>query len=281
MFTPYVTRKTESFGVSIPESMYNDDQFRKMRKSYVIRTGILSAISLLVFLLLGIIYGNREEFVGIIYAAIIVAFIIGSFLIYLTFHKQKKQIKRTAHWKDDKTEHVVIDTTFHSQKNTYSNGWFLFPFILIVATVFITFFQYDRIPGQIPMQYDFSGEVTNWATKSVKSVIIMPVMQLFMLILFVFINVVINRAKQQISAENPEESAKQSRIFRRRWSLFLMISRTLLIALLGVIQLSFIYPIDNTVLTVVGVGISGVTLIGAIILAFTTGQGGSRVKVAK
>lgn len=280
MFTPYVTRRTESFGVSIPESMYNDDQFRKMRKSYVFRTGILSAISLLVFLLLGLIYGDREQIVGIIYGVIIVAFIISSFLIYLTFHKQMKHIKRTASWKNEKTEHVVIDTTFRSQKNTYSNGWFLISVILIGVTLLITFSQYDRIPEQIPIQYDFSGEITNWADKSIKSVILMPAMQLFMLVLFVFINVVIGRAKQQISVENPEESAKQSHIFRRRWSLFLIVSGTLLVVLFGVIQLSFIYPIDHTMIMYASMVISGVTVIGSIILAFTTGQGGSRVKVA-
>ncbi|HLR02180.1 MAG TPA: DUF5808 domain-containing protein [Virgibacillus sp.] len=281
MFTPYITRKTESFGVSIPELVYHDDRLKKMRQSYVFQTGILSGIALLIFLMLGLKYGGDEQFIGIVYGGIIVAYIIGSFLIYLVFHRQMTHIKRMASWKNEKTEHVVIDTTFHNQRNTYSNGWFLISVIMIGATLFITFLQYDRIPSQIPINYDFSGKVTRWADKSIKSVSLMPVMQLFMLALFVFINTAIGRAKQQISVENPKESAKQSRIFRRRWSLFLIISGTLLVILFGTIQLSFIYLIDDTMLMYASMGITGLTVVGSIILAFTTGQGGSRVKVAK
>lgn len=281
MFTPYITRKTESFGVSIPEAMYHDTRLKKMRKTYAIQTGVWSVISLLVFFILGFMYGNDEQIVSIVFGVIIVAYIIVCFVIYITFHRKMKHIKKTARWKHEKTEHVVIDTSFRNRKNTYSNGWFLISFILIGITLFITFFQYDRIPNEIPLQYDLSGEVTNWAAKSVKSVLIMPVMQLFLLALFVFINVMIGKAKQQISAENPGKSAKQSHIFRRRWSMFLIITGTLLIVLFGIIQLSFIYPIDNYVLMFGSIGISGVTIIGAIILAFTTGQGGSRVQVEK
>src|SRR5699024_11384069 len=61
MFTPYITRKTESFGVSIPESVYHDDRLKKMRQSYVFQTGILSGIALLIFLMLGLKYGDRKS----------------------------------------------------------------------------------------------------------------------------------------------------------------------------------------------------------------------------
>src|SRR5699024_8371341 len=108
-------------------------------------------------------------------------------------------------------------------RNTYSNGWFLISVIMIGATLFITFLQYDRIPSQIPINYDFSGKVTRWADKSIKSVSLMPVMQLFMLALFVFINTAIGRAKQQISVENPKETDKQHRLLWRQWSLIFFI----------------------------------------------------------
>lgn len=281
MFTPYVTRKTESFGVSIPEAVYNDTSMKKLRKAYVTRTGIWSAVALLVFFLFGLVYGTNEQFVGILFSIMISGYIAGGFIIYLTFHRKMKDIKRSADWAKEKKEHVVIDTSFHTQKNTHSNGWFLFSFIIIGITLFVTFFQYGRIPDKIPMQFNFSGEVTNWAMKSMKSVLIMPVMQLYVLVLFVFINLMIGRVKQQISAENPEKSAEQNRVFRRRFSLFMIVNGTLLVLLLGIIQLSYIYPIDDKTLMYATIGISGLIVIAAIMLAFATGQGGSRVKVEK
>lgn len=36
IFIPYWTRKTESFGVSIPEEAYNDSAIKAMRKQYTV-----------------------------------------------------------------------------------------------------------------------------------------------------------------------------------------------------------------------------------------------------
>lgn len=278
MFTPYVTRKTESFGVSIPEAAYDDVSFKKMRRAYATRTGILSGFVLLIFFILGFTYGSNEQAVGILFSVMIGIALFGSFLIYLTFHRKMKWIKEDANWAVEKKEHVVIDTAFHSQKNTYSNGWFLFSLILIGLTLSITFLQYDRMPDKIPMHYNFSGDVTYWAEKSIKSVLLMPIMQLYLLGLFVFINLMIGRVKQQISAESPEKSKKQNRIFRRRFSLFMIVTATLLVLMFGVIQLSFIYPAENNTFIRSILGISGLIVAAALVLSFATGQGGSRVQ---
>lgn len=225
--------------------------------------------------------GGNEQFIGIVFSVIILTYLIVSFLIYLTFHKEMKAIKKNANWAKERKEHLVIDTAFRNQKNTYSNGWFLLSFIFIGVTLFITFFQYDQFPDKIPMQYNFSGDITNWAKKSIKTVLLLPFMQLFLLVLFMFINLMIGRSKQQISVENPEKSAQQSYIFRRRFSLFMIVNGTVLVLLFAIIQLSFMYPIDSKVVAIAAIGVSGLIVIGATMLAFSTGQGGSRVKIGK
>src|SRR5690625_7086668 len=48
-FIPYLTRKTENFGVSIPESMYNREEFKTMRKKY-------SSIMLMITIIVSIVY---------------------------------------------------------------------------------------------------------------------------------------------------------------------------------------------------------------------------------
>src|SRR5699024_6279590 len=211
MFTPYITRKTESFGVSIPELVYHDDRLKKMRQSYVFQTGILSGIALLIFLMLGLKYGGDEQFIGIVYGGIIVAYIIGSFLIYLVFHRQMTHIKRMASWKNEKTEHVVIATTFHNQRNTYSNGWFLISVIMIGATLFFTLRPYGRIPSQSPINDFLTRKGARWADKSIKSVTRMTVMQLYPRALFGLIKPDRGSAKHQISVKYPKESAQQCR----------------------------------------------------------------------
>ncbi|HLQ71174.1 MAG TPA: DUF5808 domain-containing protein [Bacillota bacterium] len=281
MLTPYITRKTESFGVSIPEALYDDHRLKKMRRAYLVRTGILAIpiFLMITFLIVGLLGEYNEQFIGVLFTVFIFIYIVGSFLIYFSFHRKMKQMKKDENWKANRKQQVVIDTAFHQKKKIHSNGWLVIPALLIGVTLIITFFQYDRIPERIPMQFSFSGEVTKWADKSLKSVLLLPAMQFFLLVLFGLVNTVIGRSKQQINAENPERSAEQNRLFRRRFSAFMMVSATLMVMLFGLIQLSFIYSLDNTMIGYGTIGLSGIIIIGAIILSLKTGQGGSRIKV--
>lgn len=276
---PYWTRHTESFGVSIPSDVYMDEKLKRMRKKYASVMTVFSIVILLTFyFIVGNYPPNDEEVMGIVLSTTIIGFLIISFLIYLLFHKQMKQLKEQEKWNEQRQQKVVLQTNFYQQKLIHSNYWFLIAFALVAVTLFITFTQYARIPEQIPMQYNFSGEVTNWTEKSYRSVLIMPVTQIYMIILFMFINWMIGRSKQQLNAQNPDESIEQNIIFRRRWSIFLIASGIMLTVLLSAIQLSFIYSILASYITVISFLITGIMVIGAILLTITTGQGGSRVK---
>ncbi|MGE6632244.1 DUF1648 domain-containing protein [Bacillus sp. NPDC077027] len=276
---PYWTRRTESFGVSIPSDVYMDEKLKKMRKLYASSMTVFSIVILFIFyIIVGKYSPNDGETMGFVLSITILGFIMISFLIYLVFHKQMKQLKEKEKWHEQRQQKIVLQTNFYQQKLIHSNYWFLIGFALVAVTLFITFTQYGRIPERIPMQYDFFGEVTNWSVKSYRSVLIMPITQIYMIALFMFINWVVGRSKQQLNAQNPDESIEQNIIFRRRWSVFLIASGISLTVLFSVIQLSFIYSILTTYVTVISLMITAIMIIGAIVLAITTGQGGSRVK---
>lgn len=216
IFIPYWTRRTESFGVSIPNEIYERSDLKAMRKQYVVITSVLSVIAVSVLLLLGSFIGTNENAIGILFGILIAAYMVGSFFVYLKFHRTMRQLKMKENWLKQKSQLVVINTKFRDQKLTFSNLWFLVSFIIAIATMIVTFQHYNQISEKIPMKYNFSGEVTNWADKSYRSVLLMPIMQVYLILLFVFINTVISKAKQQVSAENPEESLQKNMIFRRR-----------------------------------------------------------------
>lgn len=280
IFIPYWTRKTESFGVSIPEGVYHSNRLKGMRKQYTIITGFISIIVSAVFLALNVAFNMTENTLAILLTVIISIYLLSIFIVYLIFHWEMKKMKQEENWTEKKSELVVINTSFREQRLTFSNLWFIFPIIITLATMIITFQFYNQIPNKIPMQYNFSGEVTNWASKSYRSVLIMPVMQAFLTVLFLFINIIIAKAKQQVSAENPETSMQQNVTFRRRWSAFMIIAGTALILMFSLIQFSFIFPISQQVLLIVPLLITFGMIVGAIVLSITTGQGGSRVKTA-
>ncbi|MEL4028319.1 DUF5808 domain-containing protein [Caldifermentibacillus hisashii] len=150
---------------------------------------------------------------------------------------------------------------------------------MTVFSLLWTFWNYDRMPEKLPMHYTWDGVVTDWADKSYRTVLLFPFIQLFMLGLFVFINIIIARSKQQMDPANPEESIKQNIIFRRRWSLFIIISGTMMVLLFTLPQVSFVYPIDPFISFIITMVVVGVIVIGAGVLSIVTGQGGSRVNV--
>lgn len=277
MFIPYWTRKTESFGVSIPEEAYQLTELRNMRKQYASVTALLAVLSTAVLLVLS--KGRSEDYIGGLFSIVMIVFIVISFGVYLYFHNEMKKLKQQHKEWGQKAQLVMIETGFRGQKLTYSNFWFLIPFALAAATIAITLTNYDKIPDRIPMQYDFSGNVTNWTDKSLSSVLLFPILQVYLTGLFLFINVIIGKAKQQISAANPEQSIRQNVLFRRRWSMFTIIMGAGIVLLFMLTQLSFMYTINQQVLMAVPLVFAVATLVGTIVLSMTTGQGGSRVKV--
>ncbi|WP_409276169.1 DUF1648 domain-containing protein [Neobacillus sp. SCS-31] len=277
IFIPYWTRKTESFGVSIPEEAYHLPDIKEMRKKYALSTGLAALLTAVIFILTS--NGRNEEAISILYAVLLVIFITASFGVYLVFHKKMKQLKEQYNEWGQTVQLVMIDTGFRQKKLAYSNLWFIIPFLISVVSIVITLVNYQHIPERFPMKYDLSGEVTNWGVKSYRSVLVLPIMQIYLTLLFLFINTVISKAKQQVSAANPEESIRKNIIFRRRWSLYTIFVGTGLVSVFLFPQMSIIYPVDPKIHNIVPLVFAAVVLIGTLVLSIFTGQGGSRVKV--
>ena len=277
-FIPYWTRNTESFGVSIPEEAYHLPKIKKMRQTYAWTMAIISLVMLAAFFL-GSTMQKNEETLGLLFVFLFLAYLVINFLVYLYFHRKMKSFKQQTDWGKKKKQMVVVDTSFRQEKLTYSHFWFLIPFAISLATFILLIHTYEHIPSKIPMQYDLTGQVTRYEEKSYRTVLFQPVMQIYITLLFLWINIIIGKAKQQLSAENPGKSVRQNIIFRRRWSLFTIISGTAIVSMFSLFSISLMYPIPAKLLTFVPLVITIGILIAALLLSFTTGQGGSRVKV--
>jgi len=277
-FMPYLTRKTESFGVTIPEDIYYSEQLKSMRKKYSVQAILILLPLSIGFAVLSFkaITPERGTF---IFGMGLVLLIGCLFALYLKYHFTMKRLKSDNKWEKEKPQAIVIDTRFRNRKLAHSNLWFLIPAFIMLATLAITLIYFDRIPERIALQYDLSGEVTRWADKSYRAIFWIPVQQFIMIALFVFVNSIISRAKQQINAANPEKSLVQNQIFRLRWSAFIVVTGISMVIIFGSIQMSFIFNVDPKVMLVISGLLTGMLLILAIILSISTGQGGSRVNV--
>ncbi|MBC6308902.1 DUF1648 domain-containing protein [Listeria sp. FSL L7-1582] len=277
--TPYVIRRGESFGVMVGEKAAKDPVLRKMKRQFLqwnIMIGILvTTIATVLLVMISNENGQATIFIIAIFAILII-----SFLIYIRFYKASLAWKHENLQKgENKVDIVMVDTTFHRQKLTISYAWYLIPLVLIFITVGLTVIYYNQIASQIPMQYNFDNEVTRMATKSYRTVMMMPVMQLLMLGLFLFINYMMSRSKQVIDNDNPTDSMRRSVLFRLIYSKFNFIMCLLLILLFMVIQLSFIFAISQTVIMTIVITMLVIIFGGLIFLMVRVGQGGSRLKL--
>lgn len=273
---PYVTRRTESFGVSIPEEIYHLIELKEMRKKYGWQIAWF-AIAILLFWVLLSVWMNFNPQIVFVYA--IFAFLIGSFFIYLRFHSRMKILKAKEKWQDAKTETIAVDIGFHQKKIVISHWWYLIPFAVSFATLILSLVFYSHFPAKIPMHMNASGQVDRWESKSYRAVLFLPLLQLYFSALFLFINGVITKSKQQIDSSDPERSAAQSMRFRRKWSIFNLFTGLALVCMFSFMQLSNLVAFSSTLMIAIPFIVTAGIIIYAVVLSFTTGQGGSRIKL--
>ncbi|MEF2966144.1 DUF5808 domain-containing protein [Paenibacillus sp. M1] len=274
-FMPYLMRKTVSFGISVSEENYRSAPLRRMRKSYA---GISSGLYGVIFLLC--IYslvksGGEIEQTGA-FGVYVVLTVVISIAMNLIFHFKMKKMLPSLPAAPAAQSVIAVDTGFRRNKLVYSNYWFLIHAAVIVISVIGVLANYGRIPEQIAMKFDIEGNIARSAAKSYRSVLFPNIMQAFMTLLFLFINVSILRSKQQTYAGAPEQSIRQNVLFRRRWSIFTILSGLALVLLFSFVQLNMIHPLGTGVITLVSFGVPVVIVLAAVFLSFTTGQGGSR-----
>lgn len=279
IFMPYWTRKTESFGVTFPEKMYHHSHIKTVRKRYSFHMASVSVLIILSLIILSRFLSLSDE-TTVLYSVIgmVVLFVIG-FLYYLYFHHQMKLFKQTNVRTEEKKQVVIVQTSFYTEKKTISNAWYIIPFVMIIGTIVFTQLNYNLFPNKIPMNFNLTGEATSWLEKSEASVLFIPLMQLYLLVLFLFVNIIIRTAKQQTDPNHPKKSLKQNVIFRRRWSGFLFLLGTLMIALFSFIQYALAFGVSQTIQASVLMSVTAFGLLGSIYLSFKMGQGGSRIHI--
>lgn len=275
-FIPYLTRKTESFGVSIPQSLHHRDDFKAMRKKYMLVVMVLGIIMLSVAFISSIFISEKAQI--ILFLILLVLFGCLSFIIYLPFHFRMKQIKNEAKWFQNNQTSTFIDTNFHLEKRTLSAWLYFIPLCIILITIVWTVQLYEYIPSKLPMHTDFAGNTT-YEIKTWTNVFLMPGTQVFLLIVMFLTNFVIKSSKQQINSENPTESKQRNLLFRRKWSVFLLGTTIILELLFSFIQFSFIYPaLDAYINSLLVVSIVTI-LLWTVVLSVRIGQGGERIKL--
>ncbi|WP_339259429.1 DUF5808 domain-containing protein [Paenibacillus sp. FSL R5-0713] len=273
-FAPYVTRETISFGVTVSQYNYYTPVLRKLRRTFA--TVSLIGNGLIVLACLYVLRSANEESTAMITGVCTMIFIVYWSALHIVFHFKMKKIKETL-TTVEAPQRVKIDTTFRQNKLTYSNYWFLVHIAIIVAIAFITILNYNALPNVIPMKYDLQGNVTSSVPKTYLSVLAINLVQLGIIALMMLVNWSIKTSKQQLAPSNPAQFAADHIRFRRKWSLFTIITGLLLTILFAFIQINMFVP-NQVLLTAISLITSVGILLGAILLSLTGRQGGGKIR---
>ncbi|WP_406543368.1 DUF1648 domain-containing protein [Clostridium ljungdahlii] len=277
MLTPKFTRKEIVFGVRIPEDKINSDEIKHIKAQFVKNNLIIGIPFIILFSVLNYSFLN----VGMILFTTF-AFVFISFLIYLISNRAMKNLKSQKLWLQGKKQVVTVDTSFsRSKSNMLVSAWFfLIPAAIIIVNIILGYMNYNSLPYKVPTHWDFSGNVTGYQFKSRFLIWEMPIAQIFSTFIFFIVYKGIGWSKQQISSIDPEASVKKNSIFRRSWSIYMVVFAvvTNLLLTVATVQMFRVFNVSNTFSIIIILAFVLITILGSIALSLKIGQGGSNIK---
>ncbi|CZQ81363.1 Hypothetical protein Tpal_188 [Trichococcus palustris] len=281
--TPFYSRKGAPFGVTVPTAHQEDNYIVRLKKEYLYQNIIISilfALPILLFLRLDDL--RQAEMISSIYVtAAMLVYLIISFVLYLQKRKKIRAWKKANNIKTEpKMEKIVIDTSYQKDLKVISNGVFVIAQLFIVlVTVGITLYYYDAIPERFPVHWNSANEPDRIVDKSYLSVLMLPVMQLFMIPVLFFSHYSFIKSKQKLSPYLSDLSSKQSKLFRQAWSYYFLVVSILTQLLLSGIHFFSLFFADSGAEWVIGITIPYVIIIMgySLYLTWKYGQGGEKL----
>lgn len=281
--TPLFSRHSTPFGVGIPSESQKLPFVEYRKRRFATINIILSlCLGLPLFFAPFLDDQNQAEMFASIYIPIAIIIIA-----IVSFGLQLKYRKELLVWKEKQPKQlhqskITIDTEYHETLDVVTNRTlFWSQFIVIAITIMITILFYDRIPEQIPINWDINFEPNHFTEKGYATALALPMMQVFMMPVLIFTHYSFIQSRQKLSYLDPRISKIKSQLFRRAWS-----RCSLLIALTTQILLSLVHfysvftlPFAPQWLLVVIVIYLVLVLGATLFVSLKYGQSGERLKL--
>lgn len=300
--TPFLTRKTELFGVSLPSSEINRPELSAMRRSYLLITLVFGAVLLILNVVLFRIITNESTLVGA-FVALIFGYIIVEFLVYLAWHRKMKAFKNTQPWRthgnaraaapdiksviesniepdtESGAEPVLVVDTAPPSRDVIHPAWLLIYAVVAIITLLVLWQVWPTLPEQIPIHANAAGVIDGWVDKTPGAVGLMLFGQWIIIAVFIFVYILIRISKRQIDAAAPAASREQGRRFRLLMSGCMVFGGAALALVTGLLPIMMAASTDGKMSMTLPLILIFAIIAVMLVLMFLVGQGGSRLKV--
>lgn len=265
---PWLTPRGEAFAVTIPPARSGDERLRRMRAGYA------AAMLALTALVVALYVGHVAD--ALVVTALSCVVPVFGFLAMLVLRARVRDIKAAEGWRATapaSSNAVVLPA---GAPEPLPLRWNLLYVPVIAATALLVWALWPVTPDRIPMQAGFDGQVHSWADKSVGSVALPVLIQVFLAVVFVGCHYAILRSKRGRAGSRPVASAVAYGRFARVQSEALLGLGLALTA-----SMSFIALADAAVIptATASVAVMAVTLASAVVVlavCVRTGQSGAR-----
>lgn len=285
--TPWFMKKNECFAVTIPESAQTDVRFLAFRKRYA---AAVLAVTLICAVALGVVSNvvlgkmssatDAASLNAILVAAIVATAtipLIASFALMLHYRKKVKAIKREEGWKAERDEAVAL-IGFEEAPAPPSLAWNVVYVPIVLITLALGLALYPSTPDLVPTHIDFAGNVNQWTPKGPALIAFPLLVEVFMAACFIFSHWMTIRSKKDVDPARPAISAYAYGAFARAECILLLVSGSVLTAVLGIVMILMMTETLSMLVTMVLIIVATLVFVGAMI-AFSVvyGQSGSRL----
>lgn len=278
-FTPYLMRRNECFATTVPAAAHDDPALRALKKRYAAAMVAFTIACTALSAGAGFLIVSGDETLGTVLECIAVtAPIAASFALILANRRKVVALKRERGWQAQSRQTVALAAE-QDLPAALPLAWNLLYIPLILATAGIGLALYPSMPDMLPMHADFSGNVNEYAPKSIGSAIGLPVLlEAFLAACLTFSHWSILRSKRPVDPSAPSASALAYGLFARAQSIFLLVVGLALSGGIGILLLL-------SSAGFIGLGQAGAIIglltipvvLGSIALSVVYGQAGSRV----
>ena len=285
--TPWFMKKGECFAVTIPESAQVDERFLAFRKRYA---AAVLAVTLICAVALGVVSNvvlgkmssaaDAASLNTILVAAIVATAtipLIVSFALMLHYRKKVKAIKREEGWRAETDEAVAL-IGFEEAPVPPSLAWNVVYVPIVLITLALGLALYPFTPDLVPTHIDFAGNVNQWTPKGPALIAFPLLVEVFMAACFIFSHWMTIRSKKDVDPARPAISAYAYGAFARAECILLLVSGSVLTAVLGIVIILMMTEILSMLVTIALIIVVTLVFVGAMIaLSVVYGQSGSRL----
>ncbi len=272
--TPLVMRRDEVFAVTVPSAHHDNPEFKRYRRLYLVSVLAATLICMIATALLS--FASEAAFTIGIIAACLVPLIV-SFVIFLRLRRKVQTIKEARGWQKIAEDLASADLSALPDKKLPSLWWSTLQLIPLILTLVIGFAFYARMPEQVPMQVNLSGQVARYAHKSYGLVFFVPAVQIFEGVIFTFVLWMIRKSRSTIDPLHPRSSMARFSQFARAQSIIILVFSIVLSAAFIFVQVSIVGFLSITAAASAFI-VCLIPLLGVVLWSVVHyGQGGARL----